>query len=144
MKKSRGFTLLELIIVLGLISTMLLLGATVYSQSQKRSRDAKRKGDLNNIRSALELYRSNNSFYPLNLTDLTIGTVYLKSIPLDPYDPRQSYKYIPKSGCDNTTVLCNDYTLGTILENTPNPVCSVTITCPTNACNFCLNPYGEK
>ena len=141
MKESRGFTLLELIIVLGLISTMLLLVATVYSQSQKRSRDAKRKGDLNNIRSALELYRSNNSFYPLNLTDLTTGTVYLKSIPLDSFDPRQSYKYIPKSGCDNTTVLCNDYTLGTILENAPNPVCSVTITCPTNACNFCLNTY---
>ena len=144
MRKSQGFTLLELIIVLGIISTMLLISATAYSQSQKRSRDAKRKADLNNIRSALEIYRSTNSFYPLTMDALTTGTLYLKSVPSDPLEPRQSYKYVSKSGCNNTTVLCNDYTLYTKLENQPINVCLVVQTCGSVSCNYCLGPYGEK
>jgi len=128
MKKKKGFTLLELLIVLGIISIIMLLGSTVYSGVQKRSRDAKRKGDLNIIRSSLELYRTNFSYYPTSLVENDFSTNYLKISPSDP-KTQQSYEYIPTT-CDSG-LRCK-YNLCTILEK-----------CVGESCNFCLGPYGE-
>jgi len=65
MKKNSGFTLLEILVVIGIITVLVSLGASSYTTAQKKSRDAKRKGDLKSIQSAFEQYYSVCGFaYP--------------------------------------------------------------------------------
>lgn len=62
---SKAFTLLELLVVIGIISVLLSLGAITYSTAQKKARDAKRKGDLQSMQKFLEQCYSINSYaYP--------------------------------------------------------------------------------
>lgn len=63
-KSSRGFTLVELVIVVAVIIILAAMTISVYSGAQARSRDAKRKADIANIAKALELYYDDNGEYP--------------------------------------------------------------------------------
>lgn len=61
----QGFTLLELLVVIGIISVLLGFGAVSYSTSQKKARDAKRKADLQALQKVLEqCYSVNTYLYP--------------------------------------------------------------------------------
>jgi type IV pilus assembly protein PilE len=61
----KAFTLLELLVVIGIISVLVAMGTTSYSTSQKKARDAKREGDLGAFQKAMEQCYSVNSFqYP--------------------------------------------------------------------------------
>ncbi|GAB4219133.1 MAG: hypothetical protein Fur009_3720 [Candidatus Microgenomates bacterium] len=64
----KAFTLLELLVVIGIIAVIVSFGFTSYSTAQKKSRDAKRKNDLKTIQNALEQYYSICSYnYPASL-----------------------------------------------------------------------------
>ena len=66
MKTSKGFTLLELLVVIGIIAILVTLGIASYSTAQKKARDAKRQSDLVSFQSAIEQCYSVNSFvYPI-------------------------------------------------------------------------------
>lgn len=70
----KGFTLLEMLVVIGIIAILVSLGFASYSTVQKKARDAKRQGDLKSAQQVMEQCYSVNSFqYP----DITIasGTV---------------------------------------------------------------------
>lgn len=54
----KAFTLLELLVVIGIISILVAMGAVSYSSAQKKARDSKRSSDLKAIQSALEQYNS--------------------------------------------------------------------------------------
>lgn len=54
MAKNRGFTLIELLVVITIIAILTVIGMAVYSGLQTKSRDAKRKGDIEAISKALE------------------------------------------------------------------------------------------
>lgn len=71
-----GFTLLELLVVIGIIGILVGLGAVSYSTAQKKARDAKRKSDLQTLQNCLEQYYSyNNNFkYPVSTNDSDIQT----------------------------------------------------------------------
>lgn len=62
--KSKGFTLVELLVVISIIAILSVIGMTVFSGVQKGARDAKRRGDLDAIRLALEQYKAQNGSYP--------------------------------------------------------------------------------
>lgn len=136
-----AFTLIEILVVTTIIGILTASGATAYSMMGKTSRDARRKADLEQIRSALEMYRSNdvNSSYPLSppsgsgLTALSSGSPkYLESAITDP-KTNVPYQY-DSSG--------TDYTLSTKLEIGGS-------TCSGGGCLdaancYCLGPYGKK
>lgn len=118
MKKNRGFTFIELLVVVT-ISALLMGAATVgYSSISRRSRDTRRKTDMETIRSALELYRSEQGSYPLSVTEggsIAIGeSTYLNPVPSDPKDG--SYVY--------TRTSTTTYTLSCTLES--GDACSYT------------------
>lgn len=99
----KGFTLIELLVVIAIISILIAVGVTSYQKATKLSRDAKRKTDLEQIRQALETYRSENNTYPTTAswqTDLTSG--YINSIPVDP----KGYTYYYARGTTTTYQLC--------------------------------------
>lgn len=142
--KKNGYTLLELIVVISIIALLIAGGVTTYSALMKQSRDGRRKADLENIRSALEMYRSNNGFYPAGTGTSTLSTAftgttkYMESIPPDPRTTSYIYYYTS----DGTT-----YTLAAQLETTST--CSSGApgesSCGTgNPCNYCTGPYGQK
>ena len=104
----------------------------------KKSRDERRKADLNTIRSALEMYKSDNDTYPTSLEDLTNSTPkYLQTVPKD---PKYEFTYPYSPNCAGT--VCTDYTLYGYLETGGN--CTTTQACGSQTCNYCLGPYGEK
>ncbi|PJE62093.1 hypothetical protein COU87_01140 [Candidatus Roizmanbacteria bacterium CG10_big_fil_rev_8_21_14_0_10_39_12] len=55
-KNNLGFTLIELIIVIGIISALMMMSIGSYGSVMRNSRDAQRQNDLNKIRAALEQY----------------------------------------------------------------------------------------
>ncbi len=110
--KQKGFTLLELLLVIVVVS---LLAFVLYPRlvaGPINARDADRKQDLARIQNALERYYQENGSYPASLNTLVEGaTPYLK--PPLPTDPKTKviYTYTP-SGNPSTT-----YVLRTNLEN---------------------------
>jgi len=81
----KGFTLVELLIVIAIIGILISVGLASFRRAQTQTRDGQRKADLENIGGALEQYYSDNNIYPANLSALTSGPrVYLKTIPRDP------------------------------------------------------------
>lgn len=115
----KGFTLIELLVVISIIGILVAVGATSYQRAVKLSRDSKRKTDLEQIRQALETYRSQVGVYPSTSTwktDLLNG--YITTIPTDPKDPTFVYFY-----ANPTTTT---YALCATLEIPPIPAMSVT------------------
>lgn len=108
MKKS--FTLLEMLIVLGIIAVILSVLTVSFSTAQKKSRDAKRKSDLKSLQGALEQYYSTCGYlYPTDIPDNGIfcGSNIIVSIP--PVDPKTitPYKFSP-TGSGAGFSICTD------------------------------------
>lgn len=103
MRTKRAFTLMELLVVMGIIVLLMSVGVVSYSQTNRKARDAKRKADIESIRSALELYRTDQGSYPVLgtngstcITDISIaggGVTYLNSMPVDTKNDGSTYCY---------------------------------------------------
>lgn len=72
-KSNKGFTIVELLIVIVVIGILALLVITTYSGIQAKARNAKRAADVLSIQTQLEAYFTQNSHYP-SLTDMNTGT----------------------------------------------------------------------
>ena len=78
-----GFTLVELVIVLAIISILLMLAVPRYATSVRNTREAVLKTDLQVMRGAIDSYTMDKQKAPQSLDDL-VQDGYLKSIPEDP------------------------------------------------------------
>ncbi len=69
MGANKGFTLLELMVVIAIIGFLMTIGIANYMEVRKKARDAKRIGDIKALREALEIYRqsSNPPAYPTGI-----------------------------------------------------------------------------
>lgn len=88
-KSQKGFTLVELLVVIAIIGTLATLLLLQLGVARAKARDTKRIADINQLRSAVELYfDDNNGHYPDSLTCGVGGTIskYL-SAPACPIDP---------------------------------------------------------
>ena len=63
-KRKKGFTLVELLIVVIVIGILASIAIVSYNGTQKRARDSKRLNDISEITKALEVYYSVNHKYP--------------------------------------------------------------------------------
>ena len=62
--KNPGFTLIEILVSISVIALVSTIGVTGYQSVSRGGRDALRKSDLEQIRSALEIYKSEYGQYP--------------------------------------------------------------------------------
>lgn len=83
LKGRKGFTLLELMIVIAIIGILATIAQPMFKTAVKKSREAALKEDLFNIRNVLDQYYANNGKYPGSLNDL-VDKGYMRSIPVDP------------------------------------------------------------
>lgn len=145
-KRKSGFTLIEILIAISIISIISAIGMVSYSQSQLLARDAKRKQDLRAIAVALEIYKQANPTYPVtsgaccttgSLVSSSAGdpwvtglsTSYINSVPRDPRVPTAS-QLNPLSASSN---LGYSYWAGTPPSGLP---------CPSNSGSYYILAAG--
>ncbi len=141
-RKTTGFTIVELLIVIVVIGILAGLVITTFVGVQQKARDSERKTDINGIHAQIEAYYAQNSKYPsfsqMNDEAATTGfrAVSMKGLDGAAYqDPKATagatandfiaapaangYAYVvTPAGCDNAAggVDCSAYTLTATLE----------------------------
>ena len=128
-KKNKGFTLLELIVVIAVISILAVILLPRFVRITKPANDARRLADIRTIQGYLELYYQQNRSYPVDLANsagafgsgnscagvcgVLIGANVATSIPADPVESgNYYYRYESIDG--------QSYVIGAQLE-APNP-----------------------
>lgn len=98
----KGFTIVELLIVIVVIGILAAISIVSYNGIQARGRDAQRLSDMNTIVKALEIYKAEHGEYPPHLSHpsasgweisvtadtflsrLRTGNISVSSVPVDP------------------------------------------------------------
>ena len=80
---SRGFTMMELMVVIAIILVLIGMAAGRYEKSVVRAREAVLKQDLATMRNAIQQYTLDKAAGPQSLDDL-VSSGYLREVPTDP------------------------------------------------------------
>lgn len=84
---NRGFTLIEILVVLTIIAILLSLVTPRYFNSIDRAKEKVLRHDLIVVRDAIDKFYSDRNAYPYTLQDLVQGR-YLREVPVDPVTDR--------------------------------------------------------
>ncbi len=79
-KLLKGFTLVELLVVISIIAILSVIGITVFSGVQKNARDARRRGDINAIAKALEVNKGSLAYVTIDGTKFANNSVPIDSV----------------------------------------------------------------
>lgn len=82
-RRAGGFTLIELMIVITILSILIGMAAIAYDKTVKHAREAVLKQDLQTMRQAIDNYTLDKQQAPQSLQDL-VDAHYLRELPLDP------------------------------------------------------------
>lgn len=150
-----AFTLIELLIVITIIGILATFVVVSFTSAQQKTRDARRKADLDAIKKALELFQTDTigGKYPFGLGanggNLTTPG-YIKTYPKDPTTSvSYSYSAMPAGGnCISgnnavDTAGCSTYTLKACLENgndTSDGTSAPTGICTAGQRNYIVSP----
>jgi general secretion pathway protein G len=83
----RGFTLIELMVVMAVVALLVTIVAPRYLTQTDRAREAVLRNNLKETRDAIDKFYTDNGRYPQSLKELVDGR-YLKMLPLDPINGR--------------------------------------------------------
>jgi general secretion pathway protein G len=92
---ARGFTLIELMVVMTIIVTLATIAMVQYRQSVQLARESVLKDDLFKMRDAIDQYYADKNQYPPTLDDL-VTAGYLRALPKDPItNSASSWQAVP-------------------------------------------------
>jgi prepilin-type N-terminal cleavage/methylation domain-containing protein len=81
-KSKKGFTLIELMIVVAIIGILAAIAIPKFAQLIRKSKEGASKGNLGSLRSSLSIYYGDmEGVYPVQMAALTVGGKYLTVIP---------------------------------------------------------------
>ncbi|MET0517224.1 MAG: prepilin-type N-terminal cleavage/methylation domain-containing protein [Burkholderiaceae bacterium] len=83
MRRSRGFTLIELIVVMAIVALLASIAAPRYFNSLHKSRETALLSSLNVMRDAIDQFHADKARYPDSLDELA-ALRYIREIPEDP------------------------------------------------------------
>lgn len=81
--KARGFTLIELIVVMAIIALLMTVALPRYFRSVDKSKEVALKENLQVMRVTLDKFYGDHGRYPDSLDDL-VSSQYLRAVPVDP------------------------------------------------------------
>ncbi|HEX4749358.1 MAG TPA: type II secretion system protein [Bryobacteraceae bacterium] len=82
-KFARGFTLIELMVVMAIISVLLAIALPIYSKSITRAKESVLRNNIFTLRSVIDEYTVDKQKAPESLQEL-VSDGYLRQIPQDP------------------------------------------------------------
>ncbi|WP_326535534.1 type II secretion system protein [Pseudorhodoferax sp.] len=95
MKAHRGFTLVELLVVMAILATLLSIAAPRYFGAVERARENALRQSLAVVRDTIDKFYSDQGRYPDDLAEL-VRRHYLRALPVDPYtDSAESWIFVP-------------------------------------------------
>lgn len=94
MVKKKGFTLVELMVVLTVIGLLLSIVVPDYLGRVKRAEETTLQQDLAVMRDALDKHYADSGKYPANLDEL-VAKRYLRAIPKDPMTQTTAWQVVP-------------------------------------------------
>lgn len=99
--RPRGFTVIELLVVLAAIALLLAVAAPRYVQHLDQARDVALKENLRQVRDAIDKFYADQARYPAALAEL-VARRYLRGLPIDPVTQRSDSWVIvpPPNGVD--------------------------------------------
>ncbi len=89
-ESARGFTLVELMIVISIILILVSIAVPIYNQSILRSREAVLKDNLQTMRSLIQQFTLDKQRAPQSLQDL-VSSGYLRELPADITGSRETW-----------------------------------------------------
>jgi general secretion pathway protein G len=92
--RERGFTLIELMMVVFIISVLAGIALPQYHNAIVQSKEAVLKEDLFRFRDTIDQYQSDKGTYPGSL-DVLVEQGYLRHIPVDPMTQTADWQTIP-------------------------------------------------
>jgi type II secretion system protein G len=126
----RGFTLVELLIVIIIIAVLAAVAIPKFANSSQKSKESALRAELKLMRSAIEMFKNDNGGVPNELADLakeigdtpkywngtaavncTAGNYkgpYMSSINKDPVDSSQDFAYVNTTGKVSAGAAGND------------------------------------
>lgn len=94
-KAQRGFTLIELMVVMAIIAVLLTIAAPRYFNQLDRAREATLRQTLAVVRDAIDKFHGDTSNYPESIDEL-VARRYLRAVPVDPItDSAQTWVLLP-------------------------------------------------
>lgn len=88
-----GFTLVELMIVMAIISILVAMAVPIYQKSVIRARESVLRQNLFTLRNVIDEYTYDKAKAPQSLQDL-VTEGYLRQVPVDPMTGRSDWKTI--------------------------------------------------
>lgn len=159
-KRIKGFSLIEILVTIGIIAIISGVVALSVTSIQQNTRNSQRKSDLRVLQSAIQQFYADLNHYPNQLTidgsalnncsgepaGCVVSKTYLSKTPKDPNSPSTNYCYSSQftvsdaTACSSTTNpgKCHFYRLYAQLEN---PSGTTTFTCNgVTTYNFEITP----
>lgn len=93
-KQQKGFTLIELMIVVAVIALLVGVALPTYRHAVDRARESVLKENLFIIRQTIDRYFADKGYYPQGVQAL-VDEGYLRSLPVDPFTGEADWEEVP-------------------------------------------------
>ena len=136
MRKSKGFTLIELMVVIVILGILAAVIAPRIPQFVNKAKEGRTKGNLGTLRSTLNIYYSDNDgIYPLDTLTASLVPKYIKKIP---------DVVIPGAHVDSVSTVVADATAGALGPTDTSGWCYENLNAQTNWGDICVNCSFHK